>query len=46
MNKKDKNIIIGSRYDNIRCEFDLLVASQYLIYFISNILDIDLSKPA
>ena len=39
------NIIIESRYDGILCEYDLLVASQYLIYYISNYLDIDISKP-
>ncbi len=42
---KDKNLIIESRYDGILCEFDLLVASQYLVYYISNFLDIDISKP-
>lgn len=43
--KKGKNIIIESRYDGILCEYDLLMASQYLIYYISNFLDIDISKP-
>ena len=42
---KDKNLIIESRYDGILSEFDLLVASQYLIYYISNYLNIDISKP-
>ena len=41
----DTTIIIESRYNGILCEFDLLVASQYLIYYISNFLDIDASKP-
>ena len=43
---KDQNFIIESRYDGILCEYDLFVASQYLIYSISNFLNIDLSKPA
>lgn len=43
--ENDNNIIIESQYDNILCEFDLLVASQYLIYHISNFLNIDISKP-
>lgn len=42
---KDKNLIIESRYDGILCEYDLLVASQFLIYYISNFLIIDISKP-
>ena len=42
---KDRNLIIESRYDDILCEYDLLIASQYLIYYISNFLDIDISKP-
>lgn len=40
------NIIIESRYDGILCEFDLLVASQYLIYYVSNYLNVDMSKPS
>lgn len=40
-----QNIIIESCYDGILCEFDLLVASQYLIYYISNFINIDISKP-
>ncbi len=43
--EKDQNLIVESRYDGILCEYDLLVASQYLIYFISNFLNIDISKP-
>lgn len=43
---KDKNIIIESRYNGILCEYDLLIASQYLIYYISNLLNKDISKPA
>jgi len=30
-----KTLIIESKYDVILCEYDLLVASQYLIYYIS-----------
>ena len=40
-----KTIIIESKYDGILCEYDLLIASQYLIYYISNYLNIDISKP-
>lgn len=43
--KTGNNIIIESRYDDILCEFDLLIASQFLIYYISNLLNIDISKP-
>lgn len=41
----DKNIIIESRYDGVLAEFDLLIASQFIIYYIGKILDIDVSKP-
>ena len=40
------NLIIESRYDGILCEYDLLIASQYLIYSISNFLNVDISKPS
>ncbi len=43
--EKDQNLIIESRYNGILCEYDLLIASQYLIYYISNFLNIDISKP-
>ena len=43
--EKGQNLIIESRYDGILCEYDLLIASQYLIYYISNFLNIDISKP-
>lgn len=43
--EKDMNLVVESRYNGILCEYDLLVASQYLIYYISNHLDIDISKP-
>ena len=44
--KNDQAIIIESRYDGILCEYDLLIASQYLMYYIANFIDIDISKPA
>lgn len=44
--KNDNNIIIESRYDGILCEYDLLIASQYFIYYIAKILDVDISKPS
>lgn len=44
--RDSKNLIIESRYDGILCEYDLLIASQYLIYYISNFLNIDISKPS
>ena len=43
--KNDQNIIIESRYDGLLCEYDLLIASQYFMYYIANFLDIDISKP-
>ncbi len=42
---KDNILILESRYDGLLCEFDLLIASQLLIYYISKVLDIDVSKP-
>ena len=39
------NILIESRYDGLLAEFDLLIASQYIIYYIGKALDIDVSKP-
>lgn len=41
----NKTLIIESRYDGILCEYDLLVAVQYLIHYIANYLNIDISKP-
>ena len=41
----DKNIIIESMYNGILCEYDLLIASQFLIYYIGKTMDIDVSKP-
>ena len=40
-----ENIIIESKYNGILAEFDLLIASQFIIYHIGNILNIDVSKP-
>lgn len=44
--KNDNIIIIESRYDGILCEYDLLIASQYFIYYTAKILDVDISKPS
>lgn len=44
--KNDNNIIVESRYDDILCEYDLLIMSQYFIYYISKFLKIDMSKPS
>jgi len=41
----NNNILIESNYDGILAEFDLLIASQFIIYYIGKILDIDVSKP-
>ena len=41
----DKTLVIESKYDGLLCEFDLLISSQLLIYFIGKTLDIDVSKP-
>ena len=41
----DNNIIIESNYDGILAEFDLLIASQFIIYYIGKFLNIDVSKP-
>ena len=41
----ENTIIIESRYDDIFAEFDLLIASQFIIYQIGKVLDIDVSKP-
>ncbi len=38
-------ILIESKYDGILAEFDLLIASQFIIYYIGKQLDIDVSKP-
>lgn len=41
----DDNILIESKYDGLLAEFDLLIASQYIMYYIGKTLDIDVSKP-
>ena len=41
----DNNIIIESNYDGILAEFDLLIASQFIIYYIGKVMNIDVSKP-
>ena len=38
-------VVIESKYNGILAEFDLLIASQFIIYYIGRILDIDVSKP-
>lgn len=43
--QNDNTLIIKSRYNGILCEFDLLIASQYLVYYIANFINIDISKP-
>ena len=41
----DNNIIIESNYDGILAEFDLLIASQFIIYYIGKVMNLDVSKP-
>ena len=41
----DNNTIIESNYDGILAEFDLLIASQFIIYYIGKVMNIDVSKP-
>lgn len=41
----NKIAIFESRYDGLLAEFDLLIASQFIIYQIGKLLDIDVSKP-
>ena len=38
-------ILVESRYDGLLAEFDLLIASQFIIYYIGNVLNVDVSKP-
>ena len=38
-------LLIESKYDGMLAEFDLLIASQFIIYYIGKVLDIDVSKP-
>lgn len=44
--KSNNLIIIESSYDNLIAEFDLLLSVQYLIKYIADLIDKDLSKPA
>lgn len=39
------NIVIESSFDGILAEFDLLIASQFIIYYIGKAMNIDVSKP-
>lgn len=41
----NKIAIFESRYVGLLAEFDLLIASQFIIYQIGKLLDIDVSKP-
>lgn len=41
----NKIAIFESRYDGLLAEFDLLIVSQFIIYQIGKLLDIDVSKP-
>ncbi len=38
-------LLIESRYDGLLAEFDLLIASQFIIYYIGKGLNVDVSKP-
>ena len=42
---KDNTLIIESPYNGILAEFDLLIASQLIIYYFGKRMDIDVSKP-
>jgi len=42
---KDNCFIIQSRYNGLLAEYDLLLSSQILVYYIGKVLDIDISKP-
>lgn len=42
---EDQLIILESDFDGIIGEFDLLIATQYFMYYVSNLIDIDISKP-
>lgn len=44
--KDGNNLLIESDYNDILCEYDLLIASQLLIYYVGKTLDIDVSKPS
>ncbi len=38
-------LLIESKYDGLLAEYDLLIASQFIIYYIGKVLDVDVSKP-
>ena len=38
-------LLIESKYDGLLAEFDLLIASQFITYYIGKVLDVDVSKP-
>ncbi len=42
----NNNVLIESKYNGLLAEFDLLIASQFIIYYIGKCLDIDVSKPS
>ncbi len=42
---KDKTIILESKKSELIAEYDLLLMVQYFIYYVSKLLDVDLSKP-
>lgn len=41
----NNTVIIESQFNEIFAEFDLLIASQYIIYYFGKYLNIDVSKP-
>ena len=41
----DNCVLLESNYDGLLAEFDLLIASQFIIYYIGKVLDVDVSKP-
>lgn len=42
---KDKTIILESKKSGLIAEYDLLLMVQYFIYYVSKLLEVDLSKP-
>lgn len=41
----NETVLVDSKYNGILAEFDLLIASQFIIYYIGTVLDVDVSKP-
>lgn len=41
----NNTVIIESQFNEMFAEFDLLIASQYIIYYFGKYLNIDVSKP-